>query len=110
MSRFEAERCGQEAQHQRPGVAQEDLLGRKARRPVIATAIAIHSLPEIVLARETGYLVLGIFEGLSEALVELACYEVLRRRLGDQAREGAWMVFPLETSTDRTLNVYREVT
>jgi glycosyltransferase involved in cell wall biosynthesis len=80
-----------------------------AGRPVVATAI--DSLPEIVLDGETGYLVPpGSVEGLSEALVELASNEALRRRFGAQARERARMDFPLETSTERMLKVYREVT
>lgn len=79
-----------------------------AGRPVIATAIA--SLPEVVIDGGSGMLVApGSAAALAKAISLLASDEVLRRRLGEAASIRATEAFSIESMTEATIAVYKEL-
>lgn len=78
-----------------------------AGRPVVATDVG--SLPEVVVAGETGFVVEpGDPDKLAEALVALAGDPGLRARMGECGRLRARSTFSLELMVERTMAVYAE--
>ncbi|MBF2026746.1 MAG: glycosyltransferase family 4 protein [Oscillatoriales cyanobacterium C42_A2020_001] len=79
-----------------------------AARPVIATRVG--SMPEAVIAGKTGLLIdKNDVEGLAQALQQLRDDPVLRRQLGQQAREMAVAHFTVEAMTTRYEQLWRSL-
>lgn len=83
------------------------LEGMAAGRPIVATATC--SLPEVVAAGETGFLVdPESSDELAAALVRLAESADLRAKMGQEAHRRARSAFSLDSMVERTIAVYRE--
>lgn len=79
-----------------------------AGRPVVATSVG--SLPEVVVDKETGFLVRpDSVEQLADVLSELAHDQWMRERMGARGAERARSAFRLDSMVDQTIDVYEEV-
>lgn len=77
-----------------------------AARPVVATAV--HGIPEVVVADETGILVpLDDPKALTQAIIRMARDPALRQRLGSAGQQRARDVFALEDWVSKTEELYR---
>ncbi len=76
--------------------------------PPIATSVG--GVPEVMEEGRTGFLAAqGDVAGLAEAVVRLLDDDVLRRRVGSQAREEALRRFPAEEMIDRLDALYTDL-
>jgi len=76
--------------------------------PTIGTRIG--GIPEVIVEGETGLLVgVSDAEGLAAAIERLAADAVLRRRLGEAARQRVEREFTIEVHTRRIMDLYEEV-
>jgi glycosyltransferase involved in cell wall biosynthesis len=83
------------------------LEGMAAGRPIVATSTC--SLPELVVAGETGFLVdPESSDELAAALVKLAERPDLRAKMGEAGHHRAREAFSLERMVERTVALYRD--
>jgi glycosyltransferase involved in cell wall biosynthesis len=86
------------------GVSLAILEGMGASLPVVATLVGGN--PEVVIDRETGYLVPPSPRAIAEVMTRLASAATLRQALGDAARERALRHFSIARMVDEYASLY----
>jgi len=82
--------------------------GARARLATVSSRVG--GVPKLICDGETGFLFhTGDFEALGKRLSELADSAALRKKLGDALYEKAKREFSVEATTQRQLDIYREV-